>query len=86
MVDVVLLVVVGLLEATLNSDDPLWAGLLELEVGVVGDGHELGKARSTEEGMVDIGEVNDLEGERLLAEVVWLAKGDAEPDAPARGA
>jgi hypothetical protein len=32
--------------------------------------------------MVDIGEVDDLEGEQLLAEVVQLAKGDVEPDAP----
>ena len=32
--------------------------------------------------MVDAGEVDDLEGERLLAEVVGLAEGDIEPDAP----
>jgi hypothetical protein len=32
--------------------------------------------------MVDIGEVDDLEGEWLLVEVVRLAKGDVEPDAP----
>ena len=30
--------------------------------------------------MVDAGEVNHLEGEWLLAEVVWLAEGDVEPD------
>jgi hypothetical protein len=45
-----------LLEAILDSDDPLFAGHLELEAGVVGDDHELGEARSTEEGMVDTGE------------------------------
>ena len=32
--------------------------------------------------MVDAGEVNHLKGEWLLAEVVWLAEGDIEPDAP----
>jgi hypothetical protein len=32
--------------------------------------------------MVDTREVDDLEGERLLAEVVQLAEGDVEPDAP----
>ena len=80
--DAVLLIVVGLLEAALDGDDPLRAGHLELQVGVVGDGHELGKARSIEEGVVDAREVDDLEGERLLAEVVWLAEGDVEPDVP----
>ena len=32
--------------------------------------------------MVDAGEVNHLEGEWFLAEVVWLAEGDIESDAP----
>ena len=32
--------------------------------------------------MIDTREVDDLEGEWLLAEVVWLAEGDIEPDAP----
>jgi hypothetical protein len=55
---------------------------LELEVGVVRDNHELGEAWSIEEGMVDTGEINALKGEGLLMEVVWLAEGDIEPDAP----
>ena len=80
--DLVLLVVVSLLEATFDGDDPLRVGHLELEVGVVGDGHELGKAWSTEEDVVDTEEVDDLEGEWLLVEVVQLAEGDIEPDAP----
>ena len=82
MGNIVLLVVVGLLEAPFDGDDPVWAGHLELQVGVVGDGHELGEARSTEEGMVDAREVNHLKGEWLLTKVVWLAEGDVEPDAP----
>ena len=32
--------------------------------------------------MVDAEEVNHLTGELLLADIVWLAKGDAEPDTP----
>ena len=68
-----MLIVVGLLKATLDSDDPLRARHLELELGVVGDGHELREARSIKEGIVDIREVDDLKGEVLLAEVVWLA-------------
>ena len=82
MGNTVLLIVVGLLEAALDGDDPLRAGHLELQVGVVGDGHELGEAWSTEEGMVDAREVNHIKGERLLAEVVWLAEGEVELDAP----
>jgi hypothetical protein len=51
-----------LLEATLDSDDPLRARNLELKVGVVGDNHEIGEARSTEEGVVDTRKVDDLKG------------------------
>jgi hypothetical protein len=32
--------------------------------------------------MVDVGEVHHLEGEWLVLEVVWLAEGGVEPDAP----
>jgi hypothetical protein len=78
----ILLAIVGLLEATLDGDDTLWARHLELEVAVVGDGHELGKARSIEDGVVDTGEVDDLKGGWLLTKVVRLAEGDVEPDAP----
>ena len=79
---VVLLAVVGLLEVALDGDDSLWARHHELQVGVVGDGHELGEAQSIEEGVVNTGEVNHLKGEWLLAEVVRLAEGDVEKDAP----
>ena len=59
-----------MLEAALDGDDPLRAGHLELQVGVVGDGHELGEAWLSQEGVVDIREVDYLKGEWLLAEVV----------------
>ena len=69
------LTILGSLEASLDGDDPLWAEHLELQVGVVGDDHELGKRLLTKEGVVDAGEVNHLEGEWLLTEVVQLAEG-----------
>jgi hypothetical protein len=69
--DTVLPTVVGLLKAALDSDDPLWAGYLEL-----------GEARLTKEGVVDTREVDNLKGKWLLADVVRLAKGDVESDAP----
>ena len=70
MGNAILLIVVGLLETALDGDDPLRARHLELEVAVVGDSHELGEAWLIKEGVVDTGEVDDLEGEWLLAEVV----------------
>jgi hypothetical protein len=71
-----------LLKAILDGDDPLRAEHLELQVGVVGDGHELGEEWSTEEGMADTGEVDNLKFEWLLAEIVWLAEGDIKLVAP----
>ena len=41
--DAVLLAVVGLLAAALTGDDPLVARHLQLQIGVVGDNHELGE-------------------------------------------
>jgi len=41
--DAILLAVVGLLEATLDGDDPLGAGHLQLRVGVVGTAMNLAK-------------------------------------------
>ena len=76
------LTILGSLEASLDGDDPLWAEHLELQVGVVGESHELCEAWSTEEGVLDAREVNHLKGEWLLAEVVRLAEGVIQPDAP----
>jgi len=80
--DAALLAVVGLLEATLDGYDPIQARHLQLQVGVVGEGHELGETWLAEESIVDTGEVHYLEGEWLLLEVVRLAKGDVELDVP----
>ena len=82
MGDAVLLAVVGLLAAALTGDDPLVARHLQLQIGVVGDNHELGETWPAQESLVDAKKVDHLEGEWLLAEVVRLADGDAEPDAP----
>jgi hypothetical protein len=70
-----LLVVVGLLEGTLDGDDPVEVGHLQLQVGVVGDDHELGEAWPAKESMLDAGEVHHLKSEWLLLEVVRLAEG-----------
>ena len=43
---VLLFIEVGLLEVTSYGNDPMRPGHLELEVGVVGDGHEVGVAWS----------------------------------------
>ena len=72
----------GLLEVASYSDDSMRTGHLELQVGVVRDGHELGEVLSIEEGVVDSREVDHLEDEWLLVEVVRLAEGEVEPDAP----
>jgi hypothetical protein len=59
-----------------DSDDPIRARHLELEVGVVGDGHELGVAWSSQHRMVGSSEPDDLKGESFLSEV----RGSSEVD------
>ena len=82
MGDAVLLVVVGLFEAAFNGDDSLGARHLQLQVGVIRDGHEFGEAWLTQESVVDAEEVDHLKGEWLLAKIIRLAEDDAESDAP----
>jgi hypothetical protein len=52
-----------------DGDDPVGARHLELEVGVVGDGHELGVAWSPQHCVVGSSEPNHLEREGFLLEV-----------------
>jgi hypothetical protein len=59
-----------------DGDDPIRARHLELEVGVVGDGHELGVAWSSQYRMVGSSEPDDLKGESFLSEV----RGSSEAD------
>jgi hypothetical protein len=79
-----------------DGDDPVGARHLELEVGVVGDGHELGIAWSPQYYVVGSSEPDHLECEGFLSEVggspeadgqIELSKGlDALPgDDPVKG-
>jgi hypothetical protein len=79
-----------------EGDDPVGAQHLELEVGVVGDGHELGVARSPQHRVVGSSEPDHLEREGFLLKVggsseadgrIELSKGqDALPgDDPVKG-
>jgi hypothetical protein len=52
-----------------DGDDPVGARHLELEVGVVGDGHELGIARSPQHRVVGSSEPDHLERAGFLSEV-----------------
>ena len=45
------LALIGPLERSADGDDPTWAQHLEVEVGVVGDGHELRVTRSPQNGV-----------------------------------
>ena len=73
---------VGMLKGGADGDDPAWARHLQLEVGVVGDGHELYVTRSPQNGVVDQGEPNYLEGEGLCPIVGWIPEGDGQVDLP----
>jgi hypothetical protein len=79
-----------------DGDDPVGARHLELEVGVVGDGHELGIAWSPQHCVVSSSEPDHLKREGFLSEVggspeadeqIELSKGlDALPgDDPVKG-
>jgi hypothetical protein len=59
-----------------DGDDPIQARHLELEVGVVGDDHELGVAWSSQHRMVGSSEPDNLKGESFLSEV----RGSSEAD------
>jgi hypothetical protein len=63
-----------------DGDDPVGARHLELEVGVgvVGDGHELGVARSPQHCMVGSSEPDHLEREGFLSEVGGSPEADGQ--------
>ena len=67
---------VGMLERGADGDDTLWTRHLQLEVGVVGDGHELSVAGTTKDGVVGSPKPYHLEGEHFLAEVGCRAETD----------
>ena len=67
---------VGVLERRANGDDTLRTRHLQLEVGVVGDGHELGVAGASKDGMIGSLKPYHLKGEYFLAEVGCRAEAD----------
>ena len=66
----------------LDCDDTIRAWHLELEVGIVGHCHELGVARSPQDGVVGSPETDYFEGEDFLAVVGRGAEADGKVDAP----
>src|SRR6185312_10270031 len=63
-----------------DGDDTPRARQLQLEIGVVGDGHELGVAGTTKDGVIGSPKPHHLEGEYLLAEVGCRAEADRQID------
>jgi hypothetical protein len=61
-----------------DGDDPVGARHLELEVGVVGDDHELGVARSSQHRVVGSSEPDHLEREGFLSEVGGSSEADRQ--------
>jgi hypothetical protein len=65
-----------------DGDDPVGARHLELEVGVVGDGHELGIAWSPQHCVVGSSEPDHLEREGFLSEVGGSPEADGQIELP----
>jgi hypothetical protein len=61
-----------------DDDDPVGVWHLELEVGVVGDGHELCVARSPQHRVVGSSEPDYLEREGFLSEVGGSSEADGQ--------
>ena len=59
---------------------PFGPGIFELEVGVVGDSHKLGVARTTKDGMIGPSKSHYLESEYLLTEVGCCAEAHRQID------
>ena len=59
-----------------DGDDPLWPGHLQLQVGVIGDSHELGVARTSDDGMIRAAKSQHFKSENLLPEVGCRAETD----------
>jgi hypothetical protein len=65
-----------------DGDDPVGARHFELEVGVVGDDHELGVAWSPQHYVVGSSESDHLEREGFLSEVVGSPEADGQIKLP----
>ena len=66
------------LEGGADGDDPVWAWHLQLEVCVVGDGHELHVAWSSQDGVEGSREPNHHEGEGLGPAIELIPEGDGK--------
>ena len=64
----------GLLKVAAYGDDPMGTRHLEFEVSVVGDGHKLGIASLSQDGMIGAREVLYLKGEGFFVEVCLTSK------------
>ena len=74
MLDALNVALVGVLERGADGDDTPRARHLQLEICVVGDGHEFGVAGTTKDGLVGSPKPGLLEGELFLAEVGYRAE------------
>jgi hypothetical protein len=74
MLDALYVALVGVLIGGPDGDDTLSAWHFELEVGVVGNRHEFGIARTPNDGVVGPVEPNHLESECLLSKVGGVPK------------
>ena len=70
------LILVGVLEGGADGDYPMWTQHLQLQTGVVGDGHELIVAWTSQDGMVGPIEPNHLKDKGLRPIIGWIPKGD----------
>jgi hypothetical protein len=73
---------VCLLKEAAHRNDVVRPQHLQLEVGVVGDRHELGIARTPEDGVVRSLKIHHLEDQGLGAEVVAVAEHDRQLNVP----
>ena len=72
------LALVGALEGGADGDDPMGTQHLQLEVCIVGDGHELRVAWTSQDGVEGFGEPDHLEGEGLSPVVGLIPKGNGQ--------
>jgi hypothetical protein len=74
-----------MLDRQAHRDDAFWPRHLHLEIGVVWDRHELGIARTPENGMVRAPKSHQLKGEGLLAEVSGMPNQTSKSICPMAG-
>ena len=70
------LALIGTLEGCADGDDPAWTRHLQLQIGVVGDGHELRVAWASQDGVVGPVKPDHLEGKGLRPIIGRIPKGD----------